>query len=136
MCGIVAVLARPSLRPPPDADEVTATLSSVARSLGTLGAGPSFAAQLDALRAASAALTGLDASLRGVPGLRCLLGAPEAAQALTSGTALIESKVADFEAALDKGDLELTTAQLEEVNAALVVPTTPRGLSAVTGWTH
>jgi glucosamine--fructose-6-phosphate aminotransferase (isomerizing) len=121
MCGIVAVLARPSLRRPPDPGEVTATLSSVARSLGTGTAGPSFAAQLDSLRAASAALAGLDASLRGVPGLRCLLGAPEAAQALTSGTALIESKVADFEAALDKGDLELTTAQLEELNAALVV---------------
>jgi len=121
MCGIVAVLARPSLRPSPDPGEVTATLSSVARSLGSLGAGPSFAAQLDALRAASKALTGLDASLRGVPGLRCLLAAPDAAQALATGTALIESQVAAFEAALDKGELELSTAQLEEVNAALVV---------------
>jgi glucosamine--fructose-6-phosphate aminotransferase (isomerizing) len=121
MCGIVAVLARPSLRRPPDPGEVVATLSSVAGSLGTVAAGPSFVAQLDALRAASEALSGLDASLRGVPGLRCLLGAPDAAQALTSGTALIEAQVADFEAALDKGDLELSTAQLEELNAALVV---------------
>ena len=121
MCGIVAVLARPSLRRPPDPGEVVAKLSSVAGSLGTVAAGPSFVAQLDALRAASEALSGLDASLRGVPGLRCLLGAPDAAQALTSGTALIEAQVADFEAALDKGDLELSTAQLEELNAALVV---------------
>ena len=96
-------------------------MSSVARSLGAVAASTNFAAQLDALRAASEALTGLDASLRGVPGLRCLLGAPEAARALTTGAALIESQVADFEAALDKGEVELSTAQLEEVNAALVV---------------
>ncbi|HUC12872.1 MAG TPA: glucosamine-6-phosphate synthase, partial [Acidimicrobiales bacterium] len=121
MCGIVAVLARPSLRPPPDPAEVAATLSFVSRTLGTLAAGPSFAGQLEALRAASEALSGLDASLRGVPGLCCLLGAPDAAQALTSGTAGIEAQVADFEAALDKGYVELSTAQLEELNAALVV---------------
>jgi glucosamine--fructose-6-phosphate aminotransferase (isomerizing) len=121
MCGIVAVLARPSLRPPPDPGEVAATLSSVARTLATVSAGPSFAGQLEAVRGASEALSRLDVSLRGVPGLRCLLGAPEAAQALTSGTARIEAQVADFEAALDKGDVELGTAQLEELNAALVV---------------
>ncbi len=121
MCGIVAVLARPSLRPPPDPAEVAATLRSVARTLGAVSAGPSFAGQLEAVRAASEALSGLDASLRGVPGLRCLLAAPEAAQALTSGTARIEAEVADFEAALDKGDVELGTAELEELNAALVV---------------
>jgi len=121
MCGIVAVLARPSLRPPPDPGEVDATLGSVARTLGTVSAGPGFAGQLEAVRAASEALSRLDASLRGVPGLSCLLGAPDAAQALTSGTARIEAEVADFEAALDKGAVELGTAQLEELNAALVV---------------
>jgi glucosamine--fructose-6-phosphate aminotransferase (isomerizing) len=96
-------------------------LSSVSGSLQAVVAGHSFADQLDALRGASEALSGLDVSLRGVPGLRCLLGAPGAAQVLGTGTALIEVQVADFEAALDKGDFELSTAQLEELNAALVV---------------
>ena len=96
-------------------------MSSVSGSLEAVVAGPSFAAQLDALHAASEALSGLDASFRGVPGLRSLLGAPGAAQALGTGTALIEAQVADFEAALDEGDFELSTAQLEELNAALVV---------------
>lgn len=79
-----------------------------------------FTGQLEALRAASEALSGLDASLRGVPGLSCLLGAPEAVQALESGAARIEARVTGFEAALDTGRVELETAQLEDLNAALV----------------
>ena len=73
-----------------------------------------------ALRAATEALSALDASLRGVPGLSCLLGDPAAVEAAEDGTARVERALTGFEAALEAGGVAAETAQLEEFNAALV----------------
>ena len=132
MCGIVAVLARPSLRTPPDPGAIDATFALAAQELTPLGGqyhrtsqrsganGADAAAQLSALWAATAALRALDASLRGVPGLTCLLGSPSAVDALERGTAQMDALAAGLEVALDTGHFKMGTSELEEFNAALV----------------
>jgi glutamine---fructose-6-phosphate transaminase (isomerizing) len=128
MCGIVAVVARPSLRPPPEPGVVDATFALARGELTPLGgpaaggaSGPTEAhSQLRALAAATAALSALDASLRGVPGLRCLLGSPAAAEALERGSTQMEALASGLEAALDAGRFKVGTAELEQLNAALV----------------
>ncbi len=62
----------------------------------------------------------LDASLRGVPGLTCLMASPVAVEALERGTARMEALAAGLEVALDSGQFKVGTAELEELNAALV----------------
>jgi glutamine---fructose-6-phosphate transaminase (isomerizing) len=120
MCGIVAVLARPSLRPAPSPGEVSSTIRRVLEDLAAVGGDADAAAQARALRAATEALSALDISLRGVPGLSCLLGDPTAVQAVEGGTVRVEAILAGFEAALEVGGVAAETAQLEELNAALV----------------
>ena len=128
MCGIVAVLARPSLRPPPEPGAVDATFNLALEELSPLGgpiAGPVGAStdagpQLGALRTATGAMRALDASLRGVPGLTCLMSSPVAVEALERGTARMEALAAGLEVALDSGQFKVGTAELEELNAALV----------------
>ncbi|HTT91330.1 MAG TPA: SIS domain-containing protein [Acidimicrobiales bacterium] len=128
MCGIVAVEARPSLRPPPEAGQVGATFAIVLRELTPLGGGPAgglagtddAGPQLAALSAATGALSALNSSLKGVPGLTCLLGSPPAVEALERGTTQMEALAGGLESALDAGHFKVGTAQLEELNAALV----------------
>ena len=120
MCGIVAVLARPSLRPPPSPNEVGPTFKRVLDDLAAVGGDADAATQARALRAATEALSALDASLRGVPGLICLLGDPVAVEAVEDGTTRVDGVLASFEAALEAGGVAAETAQLEELNAALV----------------
>ena len=120
MCGIVAVLARPSLRPPPSPNEVGPTFKRVLDDLAAVGGDADAATQARALRAATEALSALDASLRGVPGLTCLLGDPVAVEAVEDGTTRVDGVLASFEAALEAGGVAAETAQLEELNAALV----------------
>jgi glucosamine--fructose-6-phosphate aminotransferase (isomerizing) len=136
MCGIVAVVARPSLRPPPDPGEVGSTFALALQELTPLGGRLRGApgrpadgatanategrAELSALAAATALLSSLDTALRGVPGLTCLLGHPSAVDALERGTTQMEALAAGLEAALDTGHFKVGTAALEELNASLV----------------
>ena len=132
MCGIVAVLARPSLRTPPDPGAIDTTFALAAQELTPLGgqiAGPATgsgangadaSAQLSGLYAATAALRALDASLRGVPGLTCLLGSPSGLDALERGTTQMDALAAGLEVALDAGHFKMGTSELEDFNAALV----------------
>jgi len=120
MCGIVAVLARPSLRRPPAAREVEESFACARAQLASLTASTSLADKLAVLGGATGSLTELDASLRGVPGLVCMLTNSSAVADLERGASEIEALVSGFEAALDAGSVPMSTDQLEEVNAAVV----------------
>ncbi len=142
MCGIVAVLRRPSSREaarPADAVAALAEAAAlVAAGAAGLGArGPSTAhpsaggwdepdhesgraeRALDALAEAAGRLEGLDAALRGVPGLGCLLS-PGTTDAVEAGAGELGRVLDALEADLDAGDLHVTPSVLEAVNAVLV----------------
>lgn len=119
MCGIVAVVGRRSLRPPPDPHEVDDRFATALQAL-TLQGPPDAGDLLRGLSTAIEALGGLDRLLRGVPGLTCLLANPPAVDALERGAARADALATALEAALDAGHLNVGTRQLEELNAALV----------------
>jgi len=120
MCGIVAVVARPSLRPPLTRAEVEDCVAKARRQLKVLVASASPVRQLAVLVEATTTLAGLSSALQGVPGLQCLLAEPAAVDALERGTADMDALVTAFETALDVGELSVGTQELEAVNAALV----------------
>ena len=110
MCGIVAVVRRPSGRPPPTAAEISAGLTAANAAMSDTAT----------LADAAAALEGVDAVLRGTPGIRALLDANDVVPVLEAALSLVDDRVARLEASLDAGDLRLSPDQLEAVNAALV----------------
>ena len=110
MCGIVAIVRRPSGRPPPTAAEISAGLTAANAAMGDTAT----------LTDAAAALEGVDAALRGTPGIRALLDANDVVPVLEAALSLVDDRVARLEASLDAGALRLSPDQLEAVNAALV----------------
>jgi glucosamine--fructose-6-phosphate aminotransferase (isomerizing) len=110
MCGIIAILRRPSSRRPPSSDEVLAGLDAAWTAVG----GPT------SLVAAAAGLEEVDRALGGTPGVRCLLGDVALATEVERRMARFGDGVARLEAALDAGELPLDAEHLELVNAALV----------------
>ena len=76
MCGIVGVVRRRATRPVPDAaDQVHALDRALAAFTGGAGDG-----DLEGrLHAVASAVEAVDTALRGVPGVRALLGDPQAA---------------------------------------------------------
>ncbi len=113
MCGIIAVVRRPSTRSTPEGSEVLALVSDLAASLD--GAGDvtaSLAAAADRLEAA-------DALLRGVPGLRLMLTDHALAGALTHHCDELLAAVVAEEARLEAGG-DLDTVALEARNHELI----------------
>ncbi|MHB8505211.1 MAG: hypothetical protein ACYDEN_05755, partial [Acidimicrobiales bacterium] len=137
MCGIVAVLSRPSSRPAADVADARsemgeATALVAAGAAGLRGAPPHPTAggeagaeqdpaerALQAFAEAARRLEALDATLRGVTGLACLL-APGAVEAVEAGAAELGRTLDGLEADLDAGNLHLAASMLEDVNAVLV----------------
>jgi len=122
MCGIVAVVGRRPSGQPPSAAEVlrrTECASSLLSGL-TLAEGPGRALEL--MGQATGELRAVDAELRGVPGLSCLLAGQELLRRLEEGAARAEALVGRFEAELDAGETPtaLPSDQSEKLNAALV----------------
>jgi glucosamine--fructose-6-phosphate aminotransferase (isomerizing) len=115
MCGIVGVVRRRATRVVPDA---TALVHDLDRALAHGVGEGDLVGSLDAI---AVVVEGVDAALRGVPGVRSLLGDPQAAL-------LVEDRVEQLTARLDhlERDLDerlggaLAPAELERVNAALV----------------
>ena len=80
--------------------------------------------QLQLVLDATSALRKLDASLRGVPGLVCLLGSPETVHHLEREVEAAEALVSRFEAELDAGGprvmAALSAQEVEGLNSGLV----------------
>src|SRR3984893_15484618 len=122
MCGIIAILKRPSGRETPPAgpiistlDEVVAELHAVAMDLGSRHGSP------PALDHAASLLDGADVALRGTPGVACLLAEPglAVADAVAHRLATLEAEIRVIEDRLD-AEVLWSPSELESVNAALV----------------
>lgn len=111
MCGIIAVLRRVSHRTPPGAEllqqAVAAAVAALDRGFGVAD-----------LQQAATVLAGLDRTLLGVPGLRCLLAAPQIAAAARQQLEALQQRLQEFERSLDQ-DAEADAA-VELRNQALV----------------
>jgi len=107
MCGIVALLSRPSQRPVPSREWLFGRLDDA---LAALADGPV---------AVAAALESVDAALRGIPGVQALVGHPEIAAGITARLDTVDTYVAGLERDLEGGGL-LPAEVVEETNAAII----------------
>ena len=114
MCGIIAIVRRPSTRPTPLKDEILAPLTAVEQSLADLDGGVTCVA----LRDAADELAEVDSRLRGVPGLRLLLQDRSVAGVLAHNCDQILAAVQEIETTL-ASDPTLDTADLERRNHEL-----------------
>ena len=115
MCGIIAIVRRPSTRPTPLKDEILAPLRAVMNSLSDLGDG---GVAFSVLREAGDELADVDTQLRGVPGLRLLLQDRSVAGVLAHNCDQILAAVQEIETTLES-DPTLDTADLERRNHEL-----------------
>ncbi len=116
MCGIVAVLRRSSGRMPPDGARLLDELEQAAGALS----GTDQVAGPDVLARAAAQVEGVDALLRGSPGVRALLGDRALFVGVEHHVEQLQLATERVEAALDASAADLSTVELEDVNAALV----------------
>ncbi len=114
MCGIIAVVRRPSDREPEPAASLADQLAVAEDEL---------APSLDDLRArlerAATALETVDAALRGVPGLRSLVADSASAARIGARIDTIDGRCREIESLLD-GAGAAAPADLEATNAALI----------------
>ena len=115
MCGIVAVLRRSSGRMPPEGAHLLGELEQAVTSVGETGG-----VSADALRQAAARVEAVDALLKGAPGVRALLGDRALAAGVEHHAEQLQLATDRVEAALDANAADLSTVELEDVNAALV----------------
>src|SRR5437764_2352773 len=115
MCGIVAVLRRSSGRMPPDGAHL---LGELEQAVGALG--DASEVRPDALTQAAALVETVDALLKGAPGGRALLGDRALAVGVEHHAEQLQLATDRMEAALDANAADLSTVELEDVNAALV----------------
>src|SRR6478735_9035937 len=120
MCGIIAVVRRPTTRRPPAPGEITDRLEAAARRLGELGDSNSLPAGLDQIIGDCAAeVAAADTLLRGVAGVRALLEIPVLAPSVTNLIDGLDGQTQGLERRLD-ADVSLSGPDLERVNAALI----------------
>ena len=120
MCGIVAVLRRPSVRTPPDLATLRERLASARAELEHTVAGPADDADTTRrLVAAADHLAVVDAGLRGSAGVRALLADARGRVEILEEIDRSEDLVARFETSLDT-EVTVTPAADEALNAALV----------------
>ena len=113
MCGIIAVVRRPSTRATPTSQAV---LDLVAGQAALFVSGPD---ATDTIAGVGARLAEADALLRGVPGLRLLLAEPSLGPALVHYCDELLAAVEQEEQRLEQ-DGTLSTSQLEARNQALI----------------
>ena len=118
MCGIIAVVSRPSRRTPPETPALLAPLAAAAAALGEVGVDGVASATV---RAADL-VASVDGLLRGVAGITSLLE-PGVAQAVDNATATVEEAATALEvaleAAVDAAGTMFVGAALEAANAGL-----------------
>ncbi len=113
MCGIIAVVRRPSTRATPTS---RAVLDLVAGQAALFVSGPD---ATDTIAGVGARLAEADALLRGVPGLRLLLAEPSLGPALVHHCDELLAAVEQEEQRLEQ-DGTLSTSQVEARNQALI----------------
>ena len=113
MCGIIAVVRRPSTRATPTSQAV---LDLVVGQAALFVSGPD---ATDTIAGVGARLAEADALLRGVPGLRLLLAEPSLGPALVHHCDELLAAVEQEEQRLEQ-DGTLSTSQLEARNQALI----------------
>ncbi len=113
MCGIIAVVRRPSTRATPDIGQILDPVAGLAATLHDTGD------LTAALRTAADELATVDALLRGVPGVRRLLSDATIAPALAHHCGEIQVAVEAIETAMENGPA-LGTAELERRNHELI----------------
>jgi glucosamine--fructose-6-phosphate aminotransferase (isomerizing) len=114
MCGIIAVLRRPSRREAPAPGPLLQALTDAEQRLAAGHDATALGAAADALRA-------LDAALRGVPGLWTLLQHPALVTQLRGRLQAMQAGLLAFERSLDQqGVGAAVDAGIEQRNAALV----------------
>ncbi len=117
MCGIVAVLRRPSDRTPPELAALTEIAAAATADLTRATSGA--ASWIEDLEAAAHHLGTVDALLRGGPGVRALITGSHDASRFLEELDRQAGLIADFDLALD-GDRAIAAAAAgESLNAAL-----------------
>lgn len=125
MCGIIAVLRRPSDRRPPDLGEVVDLLRSATGDLPAVTAAVR-AGALDGVAGRVGEVAGgveqVDLLLRGTPGAEALLSEPTGVAQVGAAAAALSDEVSLLEAQLDalSADQLSATSLLEAVNAAVI----------------
>ena len=107
VCGIVAIVSRPSQRPTP---EPSALLAGLDRALALLG-DPAVVAD---------AVAAVDAELRGLPGVLALTDRPELVTAIAARLDQLDIYAAEVEAALADDRAPLDADDLERANTASI----------------
>ena len=105
MCGIVAIVSRPSSRPAPRAADVVDLLDR--------------AVAASTLTEAAALVAELDATLHGVPGVQALVGRSELIAGIGARLDQLDGRIAARERALEAGNT-LSVDEVEAVNAELL----------------
>jgi AcrR family transcriptional regulator len=95
MCGIVAVLYSGTDRCAPDGRDLVDRMKAARDHLADLSEQPPGAVDLENV---ADILTGIDAELRGTPGLRCLLDQPAVADAIADLSVHIGEQIEGLEA--------------------------------------
>src|SRR5438105_565307 len=116
MCGIIAVVSRPTGRSELDPAWVMARFDAALAALPVDGA-PGL---VPALVAGAQALEEVDAALRGTAGVRALLDAPSLAAGIGTVVADVDRRVEGLERWADSGRCPLVGPELEAFNGALV----------------
>ncbi|MEY3512942.1 MAG: hypothetical protein RL486_1607, partial [Actinomycetota bacterium] len=121
MCGIIAVVRRPSLRQPPGSAEVCDRLEAASQLLA--GVLSSTTVSVAPVADAATAVADADRLLRGVAGVRALLEVSGLRIATTNLVDGLARQIAELERHLDsdaQGAHALAGRELERLNAAVV----------------
>ena len=116
MCGIIAIVQRPSRRQPPDAKDVLALLDEARAVL------EHDAADLAAsVHRAAVAVEKVDRLLRGAAGVRALVGHSSVTSLVGAGITAVDDRALAHEQRVDRGEVRFDDPkQLEAFNAALI----------------
>ncbi len=115
MCGIIAVIRRPSTRAIPTRDDLLPLVANAADGLSGLA----LEASGEALEALADKLETADLLLRGTPGVRLLLADAGVADVLRTELAAVNQILDELEAQLD-AQATVDSLDLESVNASLI----------------
>jgi glucosamine--fructose-6-phosphate aminotransferase (isomerizing) len=121
MCGIIAVVRRPSQRPVPTAAVILELLEGASRRVDALTTAPAGSFEVE-LAASAAAVAEADGLLRGESGVRALLDHVGLRTAVANHVAGLDAQIVELESRLDSGldDLEFTGTELERINADVI----------------